>query len=156
MRLILSSRNPKTSTYTTDSGELLYKVDKSHVIRTGTVTIRKAVGTVQGVWQGDSLKPQSSPKSDPFSDKSSFDKRDEPSMNDVDRRSVDEAFADSDSEDDSEAGPSTKDLPVLEGHFAFASQIEFRTFHHSQFRFNSIEQSTSEYFRKEGWSWFGR
>jgi hypothetical protein len=73
---------------------------------------------------------------------------------DSDRRSFDETFVDSDSED--EPGPSTRNLPVLEGHFAFYAQVEFHTFQSTRFRYNGLDVPVDEFFRKEGWSWFGR
>ncbi|KAF9443147.1 hypothetical protein P691DRAFT_680154, partial [Macrolepiota fuliginosa MF-IS2] len=74
-----------------------------------------------------------------------------------DRRSLgsdDQAFADSDSED--EGGPSARNLPALQDQFAFYAQIEFHTFNSTRFRYNSRDVPVSEYFRKEGWSWYGR
>ncbi|KAJ3567191.1 hypothetical protein NP233_g6520 [Leucocoprinus birnbaumii] len=50
MLLLLSSLNPVNSSYATETGQVLYKVNKTI---TGPATIRKAVGTVQGVWRGD-------------------------------------------------------------------------------------------------------
>ena len=49
MLLLLSSSNPANSTYATAEGQILYKVTKPFI---GTATIRKAVRTVQGVWNG--------------------------------------------------------------------------------------------------------
>ncbi|KAJ3572618.1 hypothetical protein NP233_g2959 [Leucocoprinus birnbaumii] len=163
MRLILSSRHPKNSTYSTESGQLLYKVDTPMKLGNRTATIRKAVATVDGVWQGSNDSPrlsltQSGEKS-PFSDKYSSEKYDTVPIPEADRQSVDEVFIDSDDEDEVDgggAGPSTLGLPELEGHFAFYAQIIFQTFQSSRFLLNSIETPVSDYFRKEGWSWFGR
>lgn len=161
MRLILSSRHPKNSTYSTESGQLLYKVDTPYKLGVRTATIRKAVATVDGVWQSnsDSRKLQSIPSREksPFGDdKHAIEKQEEGSVPESDRRSVDGAFIDSDEEDNNEGGPSTMDLPELEGHFAFYAQIKFQTFQSSRFRVDSFDTSVSDYFRKEGWSWFGR
>ncbi|KAF5349704.1 hypothetical protein D9756_008876 [Leucocoprinus leucothites] len=161
MRLILSSRCPKNSTYSSESGQLLYKVDTPCKLGVRTATIRKAVATVNGVWQSssDSKKFQSIPSREksPFDDdKHIIEKQGEGSLPDSDRRSVDEAFTDSDEEDNEKGGPSITDLPELEGHFAFYAQIKFQTFHSSRFLLNGIDTSVSDYFRKEGWSWFGR
>jgi len=49
MLLLLSSSSPANSTYATAEGQILYKVTKPFI---GTATMRKAVRTVQGVWNG--------------------------------------------------------------------------------------------------------
>jgi hypothetical protein len=67
--------------------------------------------------------------------------------------SVDETFVDS---DDERGEDEVDEIPVLEGHFAFYAQIEFKAFLSTRFRFDSRDVSVSEYFREEGWSWYGR
>lgn len=164
MHLILSGRHPRNSTYTNgETGQVLYKVDKPHkLVGAGTATIRKAVGTVGGVWHGESAANSTSPgrsltlrssgrESSPHEQDN--DRESERRLKgDGDRRSsMDATFVDSDSEDvDEEEGA------TLEGHFAFYAQIEFNTFWSSRLRFDSRDISVSEYFRKEGWSWYAR
>ncbi|KXN82686.1 hypothetical protein AN958_02251 [Leucoagaricus sp. SymC.cos] len=49
MRLILSGDRPRNSDYSTESGQILYKVDKpSNVLTEGTATIRKLDGPYPG------------------------------------------------------------------------------------------------------------
>jgi hypothetical protein len=118
MHLILSKRNPTNSNYTTKSGQLLYKVDKSRKVGTGTATIRKAVSTVHGVWQGDDSETQlTRVKSDPVSGKSSLEKN----VPGAARRSVDEAFEDSDDEDEDRAGPRATSPFTLRSIFVHSS-----------------------------------
>ncbi|KAJ3565824.1 hypothetical protein NP233_g7397 [Leucocoprinus birnbaumii] len=181
MRLILSSRHPRNSSYSTESGEILYKVTKPPRLGPRTVTIRKAVGTVQGVWQGDpdqsrprSISASSSSASRgirakvptrPGTSESMVSKmtgrnRRDSELVDVDgggRKSPtdDEGFTDSDDEDEEEEGVEPGS-PTYEGHFAFYAQIEFNALLSPRFRFDSREVSVKEYFRKEGWSWYGR
>lgn len=155
MRLILSSHHPRNSTYSTEAGQILYKVDKPLKLGNSVATIRKAVGTVNGVWQGDESESKARAKSS-FSDKEAVEREKDDLVyggrSSADSR--DELFADSDSED--EVGSSTRGVPVLEGHFAFYAQVEFHTFASTRFRYNGLDVPVSEYFRKEGWSWFGR
>ncbi|KAF5349674.1 hypothetical protein D9756_008870 [Leucocoprinus leucothites] len=154
MRLLMSSAHPRNCTYTNEAGQVLYKVDKPVTLEgTGTATIRKAVETVNGVWQGDAsssgTKLPARGKS-PFVDHDSSDKWYE-GNDDSDRRSLDQNFAGSDGEEES-----TSSLPALEGHFAFYAQVEFHNWHSSRFRFDGRELSVGDYFRKEGWSSYGR
>lgn len=151
MRLTLSSRNPRNSTYSTEAGEVLYKVDKP--LKLGPATIRKAVETVNGVWNHSSEHSNAQGKS-PTHDKDPGVAKDD-LVHDEDRRPAspeDEAFADSDSED----GPSGSELPVFEGHFAFYAQVDFKTFKSTRFCYNGLVVPAGEYFRKEGWSWYGK
>ncbi|KXN82687.1 hypothetical protein AN958_02252 [Leucoagaricus sp. SymC.cos] len=157
MRLTLSTRHPRNSAYTTESGVTLYKVDKPRTIANGTATIRKAVGTVHGVWQDGSLKlPDSDRPKSPFSDKEDMGK--EPSELNAERRSVDGTFTVSDLEDEGGDGPNTmgKNSPALEGHFAFIAQVEFQTLESTRFHFDGRSVSVADYFRKQGWSSYGR
>lgn len=151
MRLILSSSYARNSTYTNEAGQILYKVDKpGTVLGPEIATIRKAVGTVNGVWMGDfALRANSL-----SSERQSMDKRDEGNEYNPGRYSTDEEFNDSDMED--EAGPSTDVSPALEGHFAFYAQVEYNYFKTSRFRYNSLDVSVKDFFRLEGSSWFGR
>ncbi|KXN87011.1 hypothetical protein AN958_09357 [Leucoagaricus sp. SymC.cos] len=181
MRLILSGRHPRNSTYTnSQTGEILYKVDKPRKLGPGTATIRKAVRTVGGVWRGpdngigessssSSGRPQngtrkSSVGSWPTATTiSTSDKCDTvlDSSKGEERRSVDEEFAiDSDDEavvkGSASASGRGEQVPAFEGHFAFYAQIEFKRFLSTRFRYDSLDVSVSEYFRKGGWSWYGR
>jgi hypothetical protein len=162
MNLILSSRHPRNSTYThSETGQILYKVEP------GTATIRKAVGTVKGVWKGEPSSSSGTTRS-PARQISGVSERSKCGSSDVEgggsgkdshdrrrRSSVDETFVDSDDER-GEGEEAVDEIPVLEGHFAFYAQIEFKTFSSTRFRFDSEDVSVSEYFRKEGWNWYGR
>ncbi|KAF7777887.1 hypothetical protein Agabi119p4_3959 [Agaricus bisporus var. burnettii] len=154
MRLILSSPHPRNSAYSTEDGQVLYKVDKPRKLRNEIATVRKAVNTVNGVWEGDFSfkKGATSPLLDVEpQEKNELDK-------DGERRSMnsqDGLFNNSDTEDDA-SGQSTSKEPASEGHFAFYAQVEYHTFASSRFRYNSLDVSVSDYFRKEGWSWYGR
>ncbi|EKM83246.1 hypothetical protein AGABI1DRAFT_82873 [Agaricus bisporus var. burnettii JB137-S8] len=154
MRLILSSPHPRNSAYSTEDGQVLYKVDKPRKLRNEIATVRKAVNTVNGVWEGDFSfkKGATSPLLDVEpQEKNELDK-------DGERRSMnsqDGLFNNSDTEDDA-SGQSTSKEPAAEGHFAFYAQVEYHTFASSRFRYNSLDVSVSDYFRKEGWSWYGR
>lgn len=153
MRLILSTRHPRNSTYSTETGEILYKVDKPLKLGSTVATIRKAIGTVNGVWSNGSEHSEARAKS-PIHDKDSDMEKDDLIHDEGQRPSSpeDEAFADSDSEDD----PSGSGVPVLEGHFAFYAQVNFHSFQSTRFCYNGLDVPVSEYFRKEGWSWYGR
>lgn len=183
MRLILSGRHPRNSTYATESGQVLYKVDKPNNVGPRTATIRKAVGTVHGIWQGNLDPLPRSPTSVSSSSASRGNRakwrgragssdaavskgaspgsRRDSELVDVgeDRRRSsieDQAFADSDDEEEEGGLGEEPRSPVYEGHFAFYAQIDFKTFLSSRFRFDSRDVSVKEYFRKEGWSWYGR
>jgi hypothetical protein len=153
MRLILSSRHPRNSTYSTEDGQILYKVNKPRQLGFGVATIRKAVKTVNGVWDGE-LEFKSGTKSTPL-DTGSQD-NDEPNTDDHGSvNSEDVVFSNQDSGDD-ESGPSANKLPAAEGHFAFYAQVEFQAFTSARFRYNYLDVPVQEFFRKEGWSWYGR
>jgi hypothetical protein len=153
MRFILSSRHPRNSVYSTEEGQVLYKVNKPKQLGCGVATIRKAVKTVNGVWEGD-LEFKLGPKST-LLDKEAQEKDE---LNQDDHYSIDcqdDPFSNQDSGDD-EPGPSTNESPAAEGHFAFYAQVEFHPFALSRFRYNYLDIPVREFFRKEGWSWYGR
>jgi hypothetical protein len=162
MRLILSSRHPRNSVYTTETGQVLYKVDKPHKFGHGIATIRKAVGTVHGVWQGDGLGPKVlvpslSVEKSPFDDPEP--EVEEGRRDSMDSEDEDVPFADSDSDSDdvAERGSSVPSTSgVLEGHFAYLAQIEFHGISSTRFHYNNLDVSVDELFRKEGRSWYGR
>lgn len=118
----------------------MYKVTTPLRLGPGTTTIRKAVGTIQGIWQGDSETYE---------------------LPELTRKTSDEEHGVKGSEEvlidgvDDEPRNSM-DVPTLEGHFAFFAQIEFRAFSDSRFRYNSLDVPVNTYFRKLGWSWLGR
>jgi hypothetical protein len=153
MRLIISTRHPRNSTYSTETGEILYKVDKPLKLGSSVATIRKAVGTVNGIWHDGPEHSKVRARS-PIHDNDSEMEMDDLTHDDS-RRPVspdDEAFADSDSEDD----PSGNEAPTFEGRFAFYAQVDFHTFQSTRFRYNGLDVPISEYFRKEGWSLYER
>lgn len=119
MRLILSSEHPRNSSYSTETGEVLYKIDKPVKITSDVATIRKAVRTVNGVWHGDSNGPSSSPSH-------------------------------------GRGNGSGSGAPVFEGHFAVYAQVEFHDFGSTRFRYNGLDVKDSDFFRKQGFSWYGR
>jgi hypothetical protein len=168
MRLILSSRYPRNSTYSTETGHVLYKVNKSHKFNDGIATIRKAVNTVDGVWGGDlqsqrtTLRPQS-----PDSDTAAEVEHEGGDLSPYrSRESQDARFASSDPENDDhcEAGPSTTGSHTgttsgpseYEEQFAFCAQVDFRFLTPTRFYYNGLNVPVTEYFRKEGWSAYGR
>jgi hypothetical protein len=153
MRLTLSGRHPRNSAYVSETGQILYKVHKPRQFGPGTATIRKAVGTVHGVWEGDSNELVERRVKSSFSEKpeDSTDKRDDGGAGHG--SSVDRGLDDSDLED--EAEPSDAG-PAFEGHFAFYAQVEFRAFEATRFRYNGFDVSVNDFFRKEGWSLWGR
>jgi hypothetical protein len=160
MRLILSSRHPRNCVYTTETGKILYKVDKPRRFGHGIATIRKAVGTVHGVWQGDGLAAQALAPSLPV-EKSPFDDPEpEEGGRSIESREDDAPFADSDSDDDDdvEGGSSVPSTSggALEGHFAFLAQIEFHGILSTRFHYNNLDVSADELFWREGRSWYGR
>lgn len=160
MRLILSTKNPRNSTYSTEAGEVLYKVHKPRNTGTTVATVRKAVGTVNGVWAGDAERLPTRANLHTHTSHTASDqaKSDDLLHDDNNTRPISpegETFADSDSGD--EASGSVQQ-PTLEGQFAFYAQVEF---HHlrwnpSHFRYNGLDVPTDKFFRKEGWSLFGR
>lgn len=179
MRLILSSRHPRNSTYTTETGQILYKVNKPRRFGYGVATIRKAVGTVHGVWQGNGLGPEVLvPSVTAPVEKSPFDdpEPEEEEEGDGRRRSMDSQddsapFADSnsnsnsdldsvDSVDSVDAVEGRSSVPStsgsLQGHFAFLAQIEFHGFSPTRYLYNNLNVSVDELFRKVGGSWYGR
>ncbi|KAJ3556101.1 hypothetical protein NP233_g12055 [Leucocoprinus birnbaumii] len=133
MHLFLSGRNPANSSYAAETGQVLYKVTTPLKVGPGTTTIRKAVGTVQGVWQGETGALEL-------------------------LKGVREEFEGEEAARELDDGESVSPTgaPILEGHFAFFAQIEFHAFADSRFRYNSLDVPVSTYFRKEGWSWLGR
>ncbi|KAF9442550.1 hypothetical protein P691DRAFT_714273 [Macrolepiota fuliginosa MF-IS2] len=160
MRLTLSTRHPRNSTYTTETGEVLYKVDTIRKFPDpGVTTIRKAVDTVNGVWLGDSeqlsghrAKPTFPEGKSLVSDKGGDD-------HSIDgRRSADSGFAVGDSEhgDESRTRSSVGEMPVREGYFAFYAQIDFRVFRSTRFQWDGHDVSVNKYFHEEGWSGYGR
>ncbi|XP_006462973.1 hypothetical protein AGABI2DRAFT_186774 [Agaricus bisporus var. bisporus H97] len=165
MRLILSSRYPRNSTYSTETGQVLYKVNKPNTFNDGIATIRKVVNTVNGVWQGDlqsqAIRPQS-----PHSDTAVAEQgvQEWGSLNPYrSRDSQDARFADSDREEDDphndhELGPSTASgLPSPDlAQYAFCAQVDFRFLTPTRFYYNGLNVPVTEYFRKEGWSAYGR
>lgn len=154
MRLLLDSAHPRNATYTNEAGQVLYKVDKPVTLDgMGTATIRKTVGTIEGIWQGDMSLP-SNPRAreqSPFPDSTHEWSEDGA---DGDRRSIDKPFSGSDDEDEQERSPN--ELPKFEGHFAIYAQVEFHSWHSSRFRYNDLDVSVAEFFRKEGWRSYGR
>ncbi|XP_006458728.1 hypothetical protein AGABI2DRAFT_176960 [Agaricus bisporus var. bisporus H97] len=161
MHLILSSRHPRNSRYHTEAGQVLYKVDKPRNVRSSIATIRKAINTSNGVCKGNFTIRDRPPLPDRHHLNHTEREKDEV-PEDIRRRSVDShdaPFADSDSEDEVEPRQSMSGshvMHMMEGHFAFYAQVEFHSFSSTRFRYNSLDVSVSEYFRKEGWSWFGR
>jgi hypothetical protein len=154
MRLILSSRHPRNSAYSTEDGHVLYKISQPRRLDFAVATIQKAVKTVNGVWTGDfgfNLGMNSTLLDVEARERDELDKDERYSMN-----SQDDPFSSQDSGDD-EPEPSTdEEIPAAEGHFAFYAQVEFHTFTSSRFRYNCLDIPVREFFRKEGWSWFGR
>ncbi|KXN87036.1 hypothetical protein AN958_09382 [Leucoagaricus sp. SymC.cos] len=159
MRLILSSPHPRNSTYTTEDGRILYKVHKPYQLSSSIATIRKAVRAVNGVWQGDlyahpPMEQRAHVKSTFLPQRSSADNSRSGSEIKCDVEhvfQVDEKLVGSDAENDTRVSS-----PLVEGHFAFYAQVEFRVFSASRFRYNSLDVSVDDFFHKEGWSWFGR
>ncbi len=145
MQLILSSRHPRNSTYSAETGEVLYKIDKPYKLSPTVATIRKAVGTVNGVWNGDS--EQFKVKANPLVHSSDSDGEKGDLIHDDSRWH---------NSPDGEARPSGSEVPVFEGHFAFYAQVEFHKVQSTRFRYNGLDVPVSEYFRKEGWSCYGR
>ncbi|KAF7777710.1 hypothetical protein Agabi119p4_3782 [Agaricus bisporus var. burnettii] len=138
MRLILSSsRHPRNSAYSTETGQMLYKVDKPHKFGSSIATIRKAVKTIDGVWQGDLDSKYAGESFLVDNGEMIAGEQNELEKKSGERRSMDSQdapFADTDSENDNLLGPSTNGLPVLEGNFAFHAQVEFHTFNSTHFR----------------------
>jgi hypothetical protein len=157
MRLFLSRHHPGRSTYATETGQILYKANKPRKL-SSTATISKAVGTIQGVWQGDSYElPGRGKESD------SDDEGEEPG--DGGNVDVGEGTFPFSSfgvglnllPGKLEGTPSrTIPSPAHEGHFAFYAQIEFNAFGPSKFRYDYIETPVKEYLRNDGWNWLGR
>ncbi|EKM83257.1 hypothetical protein AGABI1DRAFT_104959 [Agaricus bisporus var. burnettii JB137-S8] len=160
MRLILSSsRHPRNSAYSTETGQMLYKVDKPHKFGSSIATIRKAVKTIDGVWQGDLDSKYAGESFLVDNGEMIAGEQNELEKKSGERRSMDSQdapFADTDSEKDNLLGRSTNGLPVLEGNFAFHAQVEFHTFNSTHFRYNNLDIPVNRYFCKEGWSWYGR
>ncbi|KAF9447155.1 hypothetical protein P691DRAFT_707235 [Macrolepiota fuliginosa MF-IS2] len=160
MRLILSHRS-RNSTYSTETGEVLYKVNTPRQFPgPGVTTIRKAVDTINGVWLGDS--EQSNPRAKPTFYKRKLlvsDKGKDDSSIDGGRPvelDVDDAVVVSDSEhEDQTLRSSASEIPVHEGHFAFCAQIDFRTFQPTRFQYDGHDVPVSQYFHRS-WSWRGR
>jgi hypothetical protein len=155
MHLILSSRHPRNCLYSTEAGQILYKVDKPRSTHSNVATIRKAVNTLNGVGKGSFNIQDKSPPAD----EDHIIRKKEETAKDHHRRSIDShdaPFADSEDEVEEGSRPSLSGLHVMEGHFAFYAQVEFHTFSSTRFRYNSLDMPVSEYFRKEGSSWFGR
>ncbi|KAL9714606.1 hypothetical protein Ac2012v2_001263 [Leucoagaricus gongylophorus] len=127
MLLLLSSSNPANSTYATAEGQILYKVTKPFI---GTATIRKAVRTVQGVWNGTHKLQRLN---------------DKPILVTCPDGSVEVQVV-------NETGDGL-DLGGYEGHFALFAQIKFNAFQKSTFRYNSLEVPVEIFLRRIGWNW---
>jgi hypothetical protein len=156
MRLILSSRHPRNSTYSTEAGQILYKVDKPTKLTCSVATIRKALNADDDLWRGK-LDSKTTIESYYDDNDETLDKDEREKDNK--RRSldsVDAPCADSESENEASIGPGMDGLPVLEDIFSFYAQVEFHTFRSSRFHYNSLDVPVSEFFHKEGWSWYGR
>lgn len=160
MRLILSSRYPRNSTYSTETGHVLYKVNKP--INDSIATIRKAVSTVNGVWQGDlqlEVPRRQSLRSDVAVAVEDWEDRDLGSYRS--RESQDAQFADfvnlEENDHDSRLDHSFTSGSSASGEqFAFCSQVDFRLLSPTRFYYNGLNVPVTEYFRKEGWSTYGR
>lgn len=136
MLLLLSSKKPANSSYVTETGQILYKVNRRKPT-TGPVIIRKAVGTVQGVWHGDSGTHELP------------DRR-------VSRENSTAPEVEGQLLDETENDPSSSiEGPKFEGHFAFSAQIGFNAFANSRFQYNSLDVPVQTYLRREGWHWTG-
>lgn len=153
MRLTLSSRHPRNSCYSTETGQILYKVDKPHASGSGTATIRKAVNTVNGVWDGnlESSISSASRHSDqaPVATEVVVE-----NVNDRSTSSLSVPYRGSTNELHSsrrESGSTT-----LGGYFAFYAQVEFHSITSSRFRYNNLDVPVDKYFRKGGWSSYGQ
>ncbi len=76
-----------------------------------------------------------------------------------DRRPVspnDKAFADSEGEEEEDGLASGSGVPTFQGHFAFYAQIEFHGINPTRLCYNGLDVPVTEFFRKEGWSSYGR
>ncbi|KAF5349553.1 hypothetical protein D9756_008801 [Leucocoprinus leucothites] len=130
MLLLLSSKKPANSSYVTETGQILYKVNRRKPT-TGPVIIRKAVGTVQGVWHGDSGTHELP------------DRR-------VSRENSTAPEVEGQLLDETENDPSSSiEGPKFEGHFAFSAQIGFNAFANSRFQYNSLDVPVQTYLRRE-------
>ncbi len=185
MRLILSTPDPRNSTYTTNAGQILYKVkESSGRLKSEIATIQKAsVNSVHGgvwQWRGGSEPTWLGPISFPtpvFADPGCPDINGIPSttndfypepttwprygdgnvLHGYDQRRpitfpTPTTFADTNTDDFSKR----KGAPKSEGHFTFCAEIKFHIISPTWFRYNGLDIPVDEYFRKKGWSWYGR
>lgn len=53
-------------------------------------------------------------------------------------------------------GPSIKGLLAVEGRLVFYSQLNFHAFTSFRFHYNYLDVPVCQFFRKEGWSRYGR
>ncbi|KAF9439683.1 hypothetical protein P691DRAFT_690077 [Macrolepiota fuliginosa MF-IS2] len=154
MQLILSCHS-RNSTYSTKTGEVLYKVNiPCQLPGLGVTTIQKAVGTINGVWLGNS--EQSNPRAKPMLYKRKLLVSDrEEDDNSIDgccpvECNIDNTIVLSDSEHKEDQAPqsSPSKIPVHKGHFAFCAQIDFQTFQSTCFQYNGHNIPVSQYFHR--------